>query len=408
LSRKTSVGIIYPADPLGSIPGGIDTCIKGILRYAPDDVSINIVGVTERPECYKLRTWHHIECDTGNYRFFPVLSVREGGKQKRFPLSLSFLFKLAYARLNAEFDILQFHRPEPAIRYYFANKPKILFSHTDMDVIYNSHSSIRWSYFPQLYFKLEDILFPTIDSFFIVHQQAVTKYIQRFRAIADRFNFLPTWVDTRIFYPASGSQRMDIRLRLFNGIGDPLHDKFAVFVGRLDSEKNPLMLLDSIALCLQQHPNLHLIMLGDGKLKKSVEHHIKLLKIDNRVHLIGLQPLDVVGKYLRASDLLVLSSAYEGMPRCVLEALGSGIPAVSTDVGEVRKLIIPGYNGEICKENCAESLAKSTIQCVKNISEYSGDRCLKSIEKYTPDRVLKPLFTTYHNLKRTYRGTHKA
>ena len=37
---------MYPADPLGAIPGGIDTFIRGMLRWAPEDLEISLLGAT--------------------------------------------------------------------------------------------------------------------------------------------------------------------------------------------------------------------------------------------------------------------------------------------------------------------------------------------------------------------------
>ena len=51
-----------------------------------------------------------------------------------------------------------------------------------------------------------------------------------------------------------------------------------------------------------------------------------------------------IAKALRAADLFVMSSAYEGMPIAVLEALATGVPVVSTDVGELRLVVRDGVN----------------------------------------------------------------
>ena len=52
-----------------------------------------------------------------------------------------------------------------------------------------------------------------------------------------------------------------------------------------------------------------------------------------------------VPRILKAADGFVLSSAWEGMPNTVMEAMASGLPVVATDVGDVRELVEDGVSG---------------------------------------------------------------
>jgi glycosyltransferase involved in cell wall biosynthesis len=69
----------------------------------------------------------------------------------------------------------------------------------------------------------------------------------------------------------------------------------------------------------------------------------------------GLRTPAQVADLLRLSDCFALTSAYEGMPMCVLEALGCGIPVVSTRVGEIARVVRPGVTGELVAPRAPEA-----------------------------------------------------
>ena len=61
---------------------------------------------------------------------------------------------------------------------------------------------------------------------------------------------------------------------------------------------------------------------------------------------------------MRACDLFVLSSRWEGMPNVVLEAMAAGLPVVATDVEGVRDVLVDGETGVLAKRESAESLSR--------------------------------------------------
>lgn len=70
----TQVCIVYPTDPAGVVLGGIDSFIRGILRWAPDDIGMHLVGMTTDAAARPVGLWH--TCETGRkpFKFFPVLA----------------------------------------------------------------------------------------------------------------------------------------------------------------------------------------------------------------------------------------------------------------------------------------------------------------------------------------------
>ena len=111
----------------------------------------------------------------------------------------------------------------------------------------------------------------------------------------------------------------------------------ALFVGRLEPQKAPEMLIQGLSPLFPPHPHLHLLMVGAGSLESSLRDRAAALNIVDNVHFAGRQR-DIPG-IMRSADCLVLTSLWEGMPNVVLEAMAAGLPVVTTDVEGVRELI---------------------------------------------------------------------
>jgi glycosyltransferase involved in cell wall biosynthesis len=112
-------------------------------------------------------------------------------------------------------------------------------------------------------------------------------------------------------------------------------------VGRLEPQKNPLLLVQAFAAL--NNPRIHLIMLGEGSLREQLLDYIWEHGLERRVHLLGKR--NEVPEYLAASDVFVLSSNWEGNPLAVMEAMAAGLPVVATAVGGVPELVESGQQG---------------------------------------------------------------
>ena len=134
------------------------------------------------------------------------------------------------------------------------------------------------------------------------------------------------------------------------------HDQFLwLAVGRLDHAKDYPNLLNAFSALSKSHPNTRLMIAGDGPLKSELDSLIQHLDIEGRVSLLGLRQ-DMPALYA-ASDAFVLSSAWEGMPNVVLEAMASATPVVATAVGAVPEVITDGESGLVVPPHDHQALA---------------------------------------------------
>jgi glycosyltransferase involved in cell wall biosynthesis len=389
-----NVTILYPADPMGVVAGGIDTFIRGILRWAPEDLNISLIGVTTNRAERPIGQW--TECDLGRrkYRFFAVASLDNPGGRGRIPLVVRYMIGLLRFRPKFDADILEFHRIEPSLLYYFDRRPKNAFFHQNMQILHNNQSDILWSKAPKLYLWIQDRLIRRIDSIYAVRTDAVEFYKKRYSNIANRFNFVPTWFDPDIF----NSVDSQFKLKLRDQLGIDITDELIVTVGRLDKQKNPILLAKAFTRVLLKRPKVKLWYIGDGILRADLESFLLQQGIDSRVTLKGLIPATEIARILQAANLFVLSSAYEGMPICALEALGSGLPVVTTDVGEVGLAVINGVSGEVTKDQHEKTLSEAILKVLANPTDYSNDSVTKSVSPFIPSKVLAPIYDKYRQL----------
>ena len=96
-------------------------------------------------------------------------------------------------------------------------------------------------------------------------------------------------------------------------------------------------LIETAPAWLERLPNCDLLVVGEGPLRRPLEATCQAKGIAGRVHFAGWRT--DVPEILAATDLLVLPSAWEGMPNVVLEAMASRRPVVASDVEGVRELL---------------------------------------------------------------------
>lgn len=392
---------LYPADPAGIVPGGIDTFIRGLIKWAPEDVEFSLVGMTTDPRARPVGRW--VQCDLGRRQFdmFPVLQVTDPARRQRVPLSLRFaVAALRYQRTyGRNFDVYEFHRVESAMPYLLDRRPKNVFLHTDFSVIRSStNTDIAWRRFPAGYFAIEAIAMRKMSSAFSVRQDTITGLRKRYPWLAPRIHYTPTWVDTEIFKPSTNGERRRIRAETEQALAlDPAAFRI-VTVGRLDSSKDPDLLLSAVAAMVAAGAPVELLYIGDGVLRQHLENRVAAESLASHVRFLGLRSPVEIAKLLQAADCFALSSAYEGMPMAMLEALASGLPVVSTPVGEVPAVVRAGLNGCVASGRSAHELAASLDHVRIHQAEFPVAQCAASIERYTPAHVLRPIYENYRRL----------
>lgn len=109
-------------------------------------------------------------------------------------------------------------------------------------------------------------------------------------------------------------------------------------VGRLEAEKNPLLLADVLAGLRTDDDRWRLVVCGEGPLRDALHDRLALLGVADHADLRGYVPVDAgLREAYLSSHLLLHVSWTEGVPQVLYEAWSAGLPVVATDVGGVRR-----------------------------------------------------------------------
>ncbi len=173
----------------------------------------------------------------------------------------------------------------------------------------------------------------------------------------DRIAWIPNSVDVARFKPGLADARL--RWRRARGFGES--DLVVVFCGRLVARKGPDVLLEAWQPLTERHPNVRLLLLGDGRDQPD--------SIVDRLHqIVARWPVqDVIFEgavdkpedYLAVADIFVLPSFKEGAPNALLEAMAAGLATVSSKIGGVEDLVADGETGLMFPAGDASALTKT-------------------------------------------------
>jgi len=123
-----------------------------------------------------------------------------------------------------------------------------------------------------------------------------------------------------------------------------MNDKILVlYVGRLVPQKSLATLLQAMKLTVQSCPNLHLMLVGDGSSRESLQALVVSLNIQEFVTFAGNQTN--VKPFLCAADIFTLPSEQEGMSNALLEAMTTGLACLATPVGASSQMLNYGKCG---------------------------------------------------------------
>jgi glycosyltransferase involved in cell wall biosynthesis len=110
--------------------------------------------------------------------------------------------------------------------------------------------------------------------------------------------------------------------------GIPVDAQLLVNVGRLHYQKNQAVLLDA----LTRLPGVHLLIVGEGELRRDLEDRVDRLGLGDRVHLPGELPWEVAMALASQADAFVFPSLFEGMSLALMEAMALGLPIIASDI----------------------------------------------------------------------------
>lgn len=254
-------------------------------------------------------------------------------------------------------------------------------------LISTAHSSNEGGKFRMLAYRLTDAL---ADISTNVSEEAVAIFIKARATKSGRMVALHNGIATDAF-----AFNLDARVHLRRTLLIGEDCRLMLSVGRLHEAKDYPNLFNALAQLPTNGLNYQLCIAGDGPLKSGLEALTVQLGISDRVRFLGVR--HDVADLMSASDIFVLSSAWEGFPIVVMEAMANGRILVATDCGGIREAI--GDAGYLVKPKDAKALA-DTLQTALKLSAVEGAAlgCAarqRVVELYSLDAVVTKWLQIY-------------
>ena len=267
-------------------------------------------------------------------------------------------------------------------------------------VVHTYHGHVLEGYFSAamtgVFITLERLLARASDRIVAISPAIEGELRDGFRiGRADQYRVVPLGFDLSSFAAVDDAARVKARSKL----AIPESADVISTVGRLTAIKQHRLFLDTIARVAAERPHVIALIAGDGELRSELEGYAAQLTIADRVRFLGWRR-DLATIYA-ATDVFLLTSRNEGTPVALIEAMASGVPGVSTDVGGVKDVITSDAVGARVANGDAGALAAPIVR-------YLGDRTQRRdagvraraavLDRYSIDRLVYDIAVLYRDL----------
>ena len=209
-------------------------------------------------------------------------------------------------------------------------------------------------------YLMERIAFRSYTRCIFSNQISRATGIKRDKLSENQTAIIPFGLQPKWFAPIDVKQRSQLRAKF--GFADK--DVIILCPARLSRQKRHDVLLEAARQVLSVAPNSIFLLAGNGELRTEIETLLQALQLGDRVRLLG-HISDIID-LMTASDILVLSSDFEGFPYSILEGSACGLPIVSTEVGGVSQSVLNGETGLLVPPGDSDALAAALLKLISD------------------------------------------
>ncbi|MBL8103633.1 MAG: glycosyltransferase [Anaerolineales bacterium] len=205
--------------------------------------------------------------------------------------------------------------------------------------------TLLWEYAGRLTKKFSAVISPT---------QTISRIIKR--KIGIKPKTISYGINLKIFHPHTrAEEEFETRAKF----DLPLNKPIILHTGRLDADKSVKRVILATAPVLRES-DAHLLVVGDGNQKQSLEELCRLLGIESRVRFTGfISNKKELAKIYRTSDLFITASEIETQGIAILEAAASGLPIAAVKATCIPEIVQHGNNGYLTNPGDINAMSKS-------------------------------------------------
>lgn len=303
-----------------------------------------------------------------------------------------FIWRLGRYLKHRRFDIVHAFKNTPtAYAYVAARLAGIHVVLGGFRVEYDARGIYHWT----------DVLVNRVAAGWVVNSQATARSLQAALGVRPQ----------RLFVVYNGINARDFASPLTPAeakrkVGLPSTVPVISIIGRLEPQKNHALFLDVAARLRAVAPEAKFLVAGDGSLRESLEQRARALDLTETVHFLGVRT--DMPDILAATDLMVLTSHYEGVANALLEAMCVGLPVVSTDYAGVEELLVDGREGFIVPRGDAAAMAERVLQLLQNppLARRMGQEGRKTVAaRFSMEAMGAGLYSVYEKCLGDGRGS---
>lgn len=332
----------------------------------------------------------HVE----SYNGFPIVSITPSVPMPMYPeIRMTIAGRGTFQKLK-DFDPDIIHIASPMhtglsfMRFAKKlNKPMVMSFHTH---IMNMAKFYRLGFLEKPLWSIHRYVYNKA-----LYRWATSKRVQQ-ELLDHGFETTGLWrrgVDPDVFKP--GEAKADVRAKLTDGNPDRT---LLIFVGRLAPEKQ----IEQIKAVLEAIPNSHLAIVGDGPFREKLQNIYNGMSVTFAGYLSGEDLSDAY----RAADIFVFPSAIETFGLVVAEAMATGLPVVSSNVGGVPEIITSGENGYMFEPNDIDTMVEQVRDLIENPAKRHemGHLAIGSVKHLTWPAIMDEFVNDYMQIIEDFVG----
>jgi glycosyltransferase involved in cell wall biosynthesis len=229
-----------------------------------------------------------------------------------------------------------------------------------------------------------------VDKYIVQTPAAKKELMEKLRLPEEKFEIIPNSLDFDEYtFP------LDIKAKK-RELGIPAKNINIVCVSNLRRGKGHEYLLEAFEQLFQNHKNISLLIVGDGEKKEELRSQVTRYTSKNNIYFLGRR--NDVKEILHISDIFVLPTLAEGMSNAIMEAMASGLPVITTDIPENRKLVQNNSSGILVPPENSKVLADAIKLIINDqlLRESLGEKARKTAEeKFDINSILGKIKTLY-------------
>jgi len=242
--------------------------------------------------------------------------------------------------------------------------------------------SVQHSFEPNTRFLLYAIIIGIFSYRVVVVSEAIKLYYKKYiRCVVHKVIVIPNGFDLDLIKKKAREHISADDQNIFS------EKRTLVSVSRLESEKNITFLLQAFASIPKEHLcNTQLLIIGDGDQRLMLESLARSLEIVSVVHFLGWK--DNPYPYIAQSDMLVVSSDFEGFGRVLVEAMALGVPVVSTDCpGGPREILDNGAYGILVPLGDSDAMVDAIITTLER--QHDRERLMSYAKQFSSEKTVQ-------------------